>query len=280
MSYWLKKIISHCFYPVPVVCVLGVIGVALLWRKRREKLGRVLVTLAMGWLLIAGLPILPSLLIPSLERSIAPCLDPVTALENESSAVAPDGVWIVVLGTGYNPNPEYPPTLRTSSTFWLRLLEGTRIHRRLPGSRLLISVAGKAGRDQKELFLDEAADLLGLGREALVLLDDARTTAEEAAQASKMVDGNTCFLVSEATHLPRARLLFEAQGLTVIPAPSRYAKPKQVLPTWSVLSFVPSSANLAQTRMVIHEYLGIGWAWLKGHLRRSSTHRTTAGSGV
>ncbi len=87
---------------------------------------------------------------------------------------------IVVLGTGFNLDPELPPNSQVSSTFHSRLLEGVRILRQHPNSRLLVSIAGEADAETKRSFFDQMIKLLQLDPSRVSIITEAKSTADEA----------------------------------------------------------------------------------------------------
>jgi uncharacterized SAM-binding protein YcdF (DUF218 family) len=59
--------------------------------------------------------------------------------------------------------------------------------------------------------------------EQILLADGSMTTGEDAMSASRLAKEHglqTALLVSHPLHLERARILFEGQGLTVLPSPT------------------------------------------------------------
>ena len=61
-------------------------------------------------------------------------------------------------------------------------------------------------------------------------------------------------LVTSAFHMPRAQVLFERAGLTVVPFPVDFKV--SAGGTVSVLDFLPSGGALAQTEMAMREGYG------------------------
>ena len=89
----------------------------------------------------------------------------------------------------------------------------------------------------------------------------ARNTEQNAAFSALMLkaDGiSRIVLVSHATHLARAVPLFEAQGLTVFPAPTQFISSPR---SW-LEALLPDS--LYRSREALHEYLGMLYYRMKG----------------
>jgi uncharacterized SAM-binding protein YcdF (DUF218 family) len=123
---------------------------------------------------------------------------------------------IVVLGAGMAPDG----VLNAASLE--RLVSGIVLFRRGLAPRLVLLGPGhRAGPTEAEARAALARDL-GVPADALVTEARGLTTREEAALvASRMreVGGRRVLLVTGTDHMPRARLLFEREGLDVIPAP-------------------------------------------------------------
>ncbi len=71
------------------------------------------------------------------------------------------------------------------------------------------------------------------------------------------------YLVTSAMHMPRAKALFEKQGLHPIAAPAYYATVKgRSYPFWQ--HCLPNIGNLVRFHAVWHEYLGQLWGKMRG----------------
>jgi uncharacterized SAM-binding protein YcdF (DUF218 family) len=258
MIYWLPRIASKMLYPLPFCLLLLAVGLGLLWFSRRQKLGKLLATLGSVFLLVLSFSPISVAALRALERGILPCTDPSALLRTLSGGTNgnPAAVWVMVLGTGYNPNPAYPFTLQVSSGFWSRLLEGVRLQRLCPGSNLILSIPGAATDPEKERFLSHLVDLFALDRSRLKLITTARNTSDEARLARVLIGHSPCLLVSDALHLKRAVTLFTQEGIQVLPAPSGFAVSEDTVQDWSPLSFFPEPDSLGSIGYAIHEGLG------------------------
>ena len=123
---------------------------------------------------------------------------------------------IVVLGAGVAPDG----LLNDSSL--RRLVAGIVLYqRRLAPRLMLLGPAYSRGAVEAEVRAGLARDL-GVPAAALVLEAGGRTTREEAALVAARVralGGRRILLVTGVHHMPRARALFEREGLDVVPAP-------------------------------------------------------------
>jgi uncharacterized SAM-binding protein YcdF (DUF218 family) len=199
--------------PYFLLLLVLIAGTVLLWAARGERIGRILVTVAAGFLLLIGWSPFADLTLRPFETRYPPVLDP---------SVLPDSAWVVVLGGGVAVKPGSSPVAWLAEASLGRLVEGIRLHQALPGSRLVVT--GAAIRDTVAIAtaLAAAAVSLGVDPAALIVEDRPRNTAEEAARVAERAPGRPLVLVTSASHMPRAVRLFEERGLQVIPAPTHY----------------------------------------------------------
>jgi uncharacterized SAM-binding protein YcdF (DUF218 family) len=65
-------------------------------------------------------------------------------------------------------------------------------------------------------------------------------------------------LVTSATHMPRAMMLFESLGLNPIPAPTNFYKTES-----NSFFIAPEVESFNISRIAIHEYIGILWSKIR-----------------
>lgn len=187
----------------------------------------------------------------------------IASLERRAGSVATEAHGagaIVVLGSSLNADaPEYGGDTANERTL-VRLRYGAYLARRLD-LPLLVS-GGKpmhASRSEAEVMAGIMEDELGVAvrwRETNSpdTADNARMSAEilQAAGIRRIV------LVTQAFHMPRARILFERAGLEVIPGATGF----RALPggdKYSLFDFLPQAAALQNSYYALHEWLGIFW---------------------
>lgn len=243
---FLKKLVSYLLLPLPVALALLLAGVVLLWFTTRQRTGKVLVTTALGVLLIS---------------SSAVCAGWIRGLRTEfkplqSLADAPGTRWIVVLGSGYSDAPRVPPTFRLDSTGLERLVEAIRLYRTGPGAKLVLSGGTFWGHLSQAEALAQAAEALGVPRTDMVLEAASDDTQDEAVLVHPIVRDEPLVLVTSMLHMRRSMRLFQKQGMKPVPAPAGY------WPNQS--SLLPSSGQLTTTDAAEHEYVGMLWSLLRG----------------
>jgi uncharacterized SAM-binding protein YcdF (DUF218 family) len=247
MGYALKKLIGWCLSPLGLSMLLLGAG-AVVGFTRRRKLGRGLV--------IAGFVVL-------VVFSLGPVADGLSGLlEQRYQALMPaaplDGVAAVaVLGAGYEPGPGRPATAWLETAGLERLVEGVRMLRLAPGSRMVVSGWG-GGRDLPNAeVMARAAVSLGVDPSRIVRFDAPRDTAEEIAALHALVGTQKVVIVTSAEHMPRAMELAAQAGLDAIAAPASVARKVSGV---GLRAWVPSADALFHSTAAIHEWLGRLWA--------------------
>jgi uncharacterized SAM-binding protein YcdF (DUF218 family) len=249
----LKKIISRFLFPLPLCLEILLVGLYLLWFTRRQRAGKTLVSL--GTLLLTGLSYFftANVLLRPLERRF-----PSFAVTSHATAPTPAPHLIVVLGGGANNDPEVPITSRLSPDLMVRLTEGLRLHREIPGSKLIMS--GDAEMVER---MAEVAQALGVDRQDVLLAGGSRDTEEETHHIAPLVGQAPFILVTSAAHMPRAMGLFRKLGMAPLAAPTDYLAPQQRL---EPDGFFPSANELFKSQTAIYEYLGLAWAELRNKI--------------
>ena len=134
MLFVFKQLLKALIMPLPGILLMGFVGVYLLWRNRRPRLGRGLITVALGLLFLA-----------SMEPLVAGWGE---RLERQYPAYADQPVdYILVLGEGHTSDPELPLTSWPSPATLYRVTEGLRLAARNPQARVIFS--GYGGTDGK-----------------------------------------------------------------------------------------------------------------------------------
>jgi uncharacterized SAM-binding protein YcdF (DUF218 family) len=243
----LKKIIAGMFMPLPLVLELLVAGVILLWFTRRQVLGKIIVTFAMLLLLFEGFGVFSDTVLDKLE-SMYP---PLNIQEAQKARVK----WVVVLAGGHTMDERLPVTSQLAPETQVRLNEGIRVFRSLPGARLLVSGGGVfSSVTSAELMARLAVDL-GVDPRRIVLENMSKDTGDEADLIQPLVGAELFVLVTSAYHMPRSMALFRAKGLRPVAAPTcHYALNSDTL---SPGEFFPGARKIRNAEVVTHEILGL-----------------------
>jgi len=118
----------------------------------------------------------------------------------------------------------------------------------------------KSSRTEGAVLTDYAADY-GIPYDHIFVSSIVANTADEAVAVKKIIQGNKIILVTSAFHMPRAQMLFEKEGLEVVPYPVDFKS----LTTDSVtfMDYFPNGQSLAKTEMGMRELIGRLFYWLK-----------------
>ena len=165
------------------------------------------------------------------------------------------------------PNPPFYPraTVEVNSS-GDRMIYAAHLFHKGKAPYVLVS-GGRIGWDPVEISQAEEMasllEMLGVPKDKIWLEDASRNTEENAVFSKKILEAKGAkriLLVTSAVHMPRSVLLFERQGLEVIPAPTDYsvtdADLKQLRnpnPGVWLLNFFPSVGNLSQTTRALKE---------------------------
>lgn len=163
------------------------------------------------------------------------------------------------------PNPENGwHWSNRSSVSLVRLVEGIRLQKVLPGSKLILSGGSPFDPVPNAKVMADVALALGVKEEDIILESLSRDTKDEAQGVLNVVGGDRFVLVTSASHMPRSVALFEHLGMRPIPAPvGHHVKARLGM---SPAMFFPKAGGLLKAQMAVHEYLGLVWARMRGHI--------------
>ena len=209
-----KKLIAPFLMPVPFCAALLLAGLALLWFTRRQRAGKYLATAGALLLLLFGYGFVSNRMLGSLERQYQPVAD--------AREAAGRVRWVVVLGGGSSSDQSLPEGARLSEASLVRLVEGVRLQRQLPESRLLLSGGSVFGSDPDAETMRALAVGLGVDPAALVLDTVSPDTETQAEVVRAQLGSEEFFLVTSASHMRRSVALFKKVGTNPIPAPTHF----------------------------------------------------------
>jgi uncharacterized SAM-binding protein YcdF (DUF218 family) len=261
--FLVKKIVSLFLYPFSLCLEILILGLVVLWANRRPRLGKVLATLGTVLLLLLSLPGIAAQFLTPLERRYPALLHPEKiAWEGQKSGTS--AKWIVVLGGGHRSDPGLPANSQISAAALGRVVEGVRLYKSTPGSKLLFSGGAVFDPVPEAAVMARIAEILGVKPQDIVLESDSRDTAEEAEVIGSMIGKERFILVTSAAHMPRSMALFKKRGLQPIPAPTDFQVREGPVPDPG--RFFPRASSLSGVENAWHEYLGLAWAWLRGQI--------------
>lgn len=221
----------------------------LAWYFEYRKLKKWLLYILISLFIIVSTPLVPVIIINSLEDRYEPLN--VDELQDKDAEYH-----IVVLGGGHGFDERLPANSLLSHNAIGRLVEGIRVHRKLPNSKLVLSGSTSTpGKTTQAEMLKKTALLLGVGENSILTQNEPVNTWQEAEVYAKQY-GNThpVILVTSATHMPRAMMSFNRFGVEPVPSPTNY----RLLGSWKHkwLGW-PSRDNMERFHVGISSYAGM-----------------------
>jgi len=226
------KIVQSIILPsvfVPLIILLGLIS---LFRKSKVKMGRILVLIGLIlYYLFSITPISDLLLLP---------------LEKDYSSVKVDEVnsadKIVLLLGGRESD-----VLRASEVLRITHLVDHQ-------SQLIISGTDPLNpRSEEALAVRSFFTNRGVPAENIIVEGRSRNTWENVRNIKEIVGDEPFFLVTSAYHMKRSIKEFKKVNAQPIPAPMDFKRKG----SYTLYNYIPSSLNLRNSDLAIHEYFGI-----------------------
>ena len=246
--FFLKKIISAFVLPIPIGLFLLLISFIYLMFNSYKK-AKIFLFLGLScFLFFSFQPISNALLAP---------------LENTHKALleTPKVNYILVLGSGHKSDKNLSITSQVKMVGINRLVEGIRHYKNLENVKLIVSGYSSNDENSHALMQEKLAISLGVNPNDIIRLDTPKDTKEEAIEAKKIVENKQFILITSASHLKRSVLLFQKEGLNVIPSPTNHLGY-----TDDDYSSYFSARNLRNCETAIHEYLGLAYSWLRNEI--------------
>jgi uncharacterized SAM-binding protein YcdF (DUF218 family) len=241
-------------FPVGLCLILG-IGGLILWR--RKTLSRVLLIFSMALLLILSIPYVSLHLVKTIENRAGDYAD----IEDLRSR----GVkYVVVLSGDYRMGDLTAADHLNSSN--IRLLEGIRLWKETPGSKLVMTGGAIPGLSGDEIIAEEMAGvamMLGVPEESIILEDKSWTTEDQARACVKIVGDAPFVLVTSAFHLPRSVMMFKQEGLDPIRAPCDFIT--RTIPL-NYGSLMPQAGGLSLSELFLKETIATYYYKFKASL--------------
>ena len=248
IGFFLKKTISYFVEPFGMVLALFVIGLYFLFTKSE---GKAKVFLSFGFIIMFLYSYQPfsNFLVTNLENKY-PKYD-----------YKSDVKYIHVLGNGHSDDLSQPLSSRMGSTSLMRDIEGILIHLNTENSKLIFTgFAGSLDISTAQMNTDFAM-ALNVKRKDIIMNDRPKDTQEEAVFIKSILTNEPFVLVTSATHMPRAMMLFKSLGLNPIPAPTNFYKEK-----FEGYFRLPRIDYFRKSQIAMHEYIGILWSKLKASI--------------
>jgi len=256
MILWFQKLLVAIVSPLTVAIVLSFIGIVLLVSKRGRKTVLLVFVVGFLFLVLPGYGIFNGKL-KQTENKYKPLTNIQAILESTKGTTR----YVVVLGSGHVSDSHLPATSQINGDSLFRLVEGIRVYRNIPGSRLILS--GGPGFDTvpNARIMATVASEIGVPEKDMILETSPKNTEEEAIAVREHVGSAPVILVTSALHMPRAINIFRSHGMDPMPAPTDFIfKSKN---RFDPKDLFPSTRNIALSEKMIYEYLGATWHRIK-----------------
>jgi uncharacterized SAM-binding protein YcdF (DUF218 family) len=249
------RLIIPFFEPLPLSLALLIAGLGLLIIKRR-KAAIVFIGIGIGFLLFFGYAVFTKPVLYSLERSYAPLI-----VEQITPKIRDQIRYVVVLGSGHVSDPDLPKTAQIGGSSLYRLVEGVRIYRLLPGSKLVITGGVIPDPVTNARVVSDVAHQIGVPVQDAIVEERPSDTVEEARLLHGLLGSTPFVLVTSAAHMKRAVRIFQDFGMRPVPAPTDFIIKNR--PGGAIESVLPNCGNLWISQRVIYEWLGEKWAGIR-----------------
>lgn len=259
----LRDFLSFLILPFSFTLILIIIGLIVVWKFDKRRLGVIISGIGLFLLYFFGSYFGSTMLMKPLDQEYLPLLYPETLAELTD---APPPV-VVVMGSGHYISDDYPATSQLSENGMIRMNEGIRIHRRLPGSTLILL----GGTPHQDIYTSEVQlevmEMLGIPADSVQSRTGALNTEQEAELVARIMSnefapGTPLIQVTSSTHMRRSLRLFRGAGLDPIPAATGHYFKGPPKTFWGYISWKPSRLDTSHKSM--HEYVGILWSRLRG----------------
>ena len=249
MNFVVKKIISQFLMPETFCIILILAGLIFLWITKKQKTGKVFVTIGTLLLLLFSYKFTANIITLPLENQYTPLLRKIDQKRK-------DVKYIVVLGGGVKYDKLQPISSQIGEKTLIRLVEGIRLLNLYPQAKLILSGGKTFSSESEGDIMKRISNILGVAENRILVDSISLDTQMQANNLKKIIKDSKFILVTSAIHMPRSMILFKAKGMNPIPAPTAYYV--QELRNSPFLYF-PSPSFLSQCSSAFHEYLGLIW---------------------
>lgn len=259
-----KKLFSQFFFPVPVVIFVCLAGLYVLWFTKKQKTGKVFVSIGIFLFVMLGYGIGSNMAVSYLENQF-PAYDNNDSIKKFKASQGMGEKFVVVLAGGHISNPDIPITSQLSNQSLVRLIEGIRIYRDIPGSKLVIS-GGKGGFDfvPNAIVMEAVARSIGVDVNDMILETKSNDTKDEAIYLKYLLMDKPFILVTSASHMPRSIAMFRKLGMEPVPAPAGHIVKGSNNEKINPVSFFPGGDAITRWEAAFYEYMGLAWAKVRG----------------
>jgi len=236
---YLNKILPLLVSPLSIVLIIILIGT--FFKSKKISLLGLLI------LIFCSLPIISNKLIFYLEKDYS--LQSIKDVSKSDAIVVLSGM-ISTIKTKEKLSYEFNGSID-------RIFSGMNLFKENKAP-LLILTNGKlpwsVGIPEGE-YLKDFSIKYGIPEDKILLTDNVQNTDQEAKAVAKLLNTNkvTIILVTSAFHMPRAKKVFEAANIKVIPFAVDF---KTQIKKITIIDFIPSANSLKDTSHFFREMIG------------------------
>lgn len=246
IGFLIKKYLAAFLSPLSIILALFFIGLIFLYFNKIKE-SKLFLSFSFILLILISLNPFSTYLLQNLEQE-------------EKTYKYEEGIkFIHVLGHGNTEDKEYSDISNLSQTALMRLAEGIRIHNLHNNSKLILSgYKGFGKKISHAIWLKNAALVLGVKEENIILLKNTKDTQEEAFFCKKIVKDEKVVVVTSASHMNRAIKYFIQNRVNYVKAPTNYMASYK-----ATLKYTPNAQEIKKVEISMHEYLGNLWQIIK-----------------
>ena len=243
-----KKIVSAFLLPIPIGLFLLLLSFLYLMFNSYKK-AKIFLALTFLWFFLFSFQPFANALLSPLENTYKDLLK------------TPKVEYILVLGSEHRSDDDLSITSQVKGIAINRLVEGIRHYKNLENVKLIVSGYGGFDKNSHAFMQERLAISLGVNPSDIIRLDSPKDTKEEAVETKKILADKPFILVTSAFHMKRSALLFQKEGLNIIPSPTSHLAYEA-----TSLSSYFEAFNIRKCEMAIHEYLGLMYSWLRNEI--------------
>jgi len=244
------KTLITLLFPVSLCIIILAFGLSLLWFTKKQRFGKLAITIGFILLVLFSTYPFSYAILGYLERQYK------TFRINDDFLKNVSGIkYVVILGGGLTSDPRLPITSQLNHSSLIRLIEGIRLYRKIPGAKLILS--GGVGFDcvSDAEMMERLSISLGVEPQDIILESKSLNTYEEAKFIKNIVGDKRFILVTSAAHMPRAMALFKKSGMEPISAPTDHLVRKHQ--RFHPIMVFPKADRLKETETAFYEYIGL-----------------------
>jgi uncharacterized SAM-binding protein YcdF (DUF218 family) len=241
----LRILVSRSMDPF-VILLLSILLISL-WSVVRSKFKQPkmnFIAVCSLLLYIFSLPFIANFIIEKWEQDVSKFSKPKTAVD-----------YIVVLGCGHTNDSRLPLSNHLSTCSIRRLTEGIFIQKELPNVPMVFT-GGKGGDEESHaMTMHRVARAFGVAEHLMLVSEEGNNTFEEGEALKELLLNKNVVLVTSASHMNRATLVFSNLGTRkIFPAPTNFYVIGQE--PHFILTLIPSINHLNIVAKFTHETFG------------------------